>query len=63
MPVWMQVGALIYFGLLFFAIAKQIEFGVNTLKRLEARLALLKPLPSELEMQETLEDEASLGHL
>jgi hypothetical protein len=50
-----------FVGIVLWYVAKQLDVIARCLSRIEARLALMRPMPSEMEMQETLEDEAGLG--
>jgi hypothetical protein len=60
MPSWMQIPFAIVILVFLWYIAKQLDVIARAILRIEARFALMRPLPSEIEMQELLEGEASL---
>jgi hypothetical protein len=58
---WIELGCMIFVVVVLYAVAKQIDKQVEILERIEARLALIKPLASELDILDEIEEQAHPG--
>jgi hypothetical protein len=60
---WIEVdvGVTIFIGILLYFVVKQVEKLLAVLGRIEARLALIKPLASELDVLDEIEEQANFG--